>query len=260
MSIYGSNILTKESAEKVEVSVRSFTESEMLAITLEAFFIAESDDDEAEGDDSITEGANLDARKAYKDALKSYKEKIRIANKCIKKANMKEARNYTKSALKEIQNAKKAIKEIESTKGSIAWAWIVESLYIAATVTMPFATAVYYVASFHVGLKIGAGALNLSGMGIEKSTKEFVKSTMKEKVPGMGISLSAWSKICGALSGLINLLADLSTLFNQTKDAEGLDKANVYKAKLLQNLDMFEAEVKKLESKISVDNLGKEKE
>ena len=260
MSIYGSSILTKESTEKVEVPVRSFTESEMLAITLEAFFIAESSDDEDEENDSITEGANLDARKAYKDALKLYKEKIRIANKCIKKANMKEARNYTKSALKEIQNAKKAIKEMESTKGSIAWAWIIESLYIAVTVTMPFAAAVNYLASFHVGLKIGAGALNLNRMGIENSTKEFVKNTMKEKVPGMGISLSAWSKICGALSGLINLLADLSTLFNQTKDAEGLDKANVYKAKLLQNLDMFEAEVKKLESKISVDNLGKEKE
>ena len=37
-------------------------------------------------------------------------------------------------------------------------------------------------------------------------------------------------------------------------------KGNIFQAKLLKDLDMLEAEVKKLESKIDVSNLGKEKE
>ena len=265
MSIYGHSILTKN--EVKEFPVRSFTESEMLAITLEAFAFMESDDEEEdESDDAITEGANIDALKEYKKALSSYKDKIRIAKKCIKKTNMKEARNYTKSALKDIKDAKAAIKSLDSSAGSIAFAWVIEALYIAITVTFPFAYTVYCLSLFHTGFTIGLSfhGVKPEEFGVPNDVKEFVKDSLKEPIAQSGektvLSAGGFAKLMGVLSGLITLLADVSTLVKQSKEMKDSSKGNIFQAKLLKDLDMLEAEVKKLESKIDVSNLGKEKE
>ncbi len=265
MSIYGQNIFVK-SEVKEEIPVRSFTESEMLAIYLEALVFMESEDDDVEGDDSINEGANMDARKEYMKALSSYKEKIKIAKKCLKKTNMKEARNYTKSSLKDIQDAKAAIKSLDSTSGSIAFAWVIEALYIAVTVTFPFAYMVYGLAVFHTTISIGSLFTKISheDIGTPASIKEFIKDGLKVPFAQHGdkVTLTAggYTKILGFLSGLITLLADLHTLNKQSKEMKDSSKGNIYQAKLLKNLDILEAEVKKLETKIDVSNLGKDKE
>ena len=190
-------------------------------------------------EDILQEGANIEITKAFMTHKKACKKEMRAAKKSI--YDRDEALEHLANAKKEIRALKKVIKDTDSSVGSSIFGFFANALIDICDIMLPVSIAKF--GENITAKSIASGILN-SAVG-DSIKGDIVKGTA-------GILVQKWGWNLTYIKGLIVLIREIVGTIIAIKDDKrsGIDKANMYKNKIITYVMDIEENITKTEKYI----------
>ena len=190
-------------------------------------------------EDILQEGANIEITKAFMTHKKACKKEMRAAKKSI--YDRDEALEHLANAKKEIRALKKVIKDTDSSVGSSIFGFFANALIDICDIMLPVSIAKF--GENITAKSIASGILN-SAVG-DSIKGDIVKGTA-------GILVQKWGWNLSYIKGLIVLIREIAGTIIAIKDDKrsGIDKANMYKNKIITYVMDIEENITKTEKYI----------
>ena len=222
MSIYGDSIF----------------ESTDIELTSEEIDIIKAALNES-SEDVLHEGTNIEITKAFMTHKKACKKEMRAAKKSI--YDRDEALEHIANAKKELRALKKVIKDTDSSVGSTIFGFFANALIDICDIMLPISIAKF--GENITAKSIASGLLN-SAVG------DSIKGDIIKGTAGILVQRFGWDLVYA--KAVIVIFRELVGTIKAIKDDQrsGIDKANIYKNKIITYVMDIEENITKTEKYI----------
>lgn len=246
MGIYGSYAKKLMEAKQYEAA-ENISNEELQNAIFECYSSAIDILSEADQEEVVEEGANIEMTKIWRESKKENKEYLKNYKKFLKEKDFKKAAAELDKVTKNLEKAKKEIKDVDQTVGSAICGYFAEYIIDLFQLIIPFTVE---------GLGYGAMMLSIKDVIADAMNGNFeglqTPDVIKKAAPGavVGNIGAVWLTI----KAIVVLIKDIKTWIKEFKaDDKKLDAKhfNLYRNTLIRFMDEAIKKVDKLKDGVA---------
>lgn len=246
MGIYGSYAKKLMEAKQQEAVAENISNEDLQNAIFECYSSAIDILSEADQEEVVEEGANIEMTKIWRESKKENKEYLKNYKKFLKEKDFKNAAAELDKVTKNLEKAKKEIKDIDQTIGSAICGYFAEYIINLLQLIVPFTVE---------GLGYGAMALSIKDTiadAMNGNIEGITPEAIKKAAPGalIGNIGAVWLTI----KAIVVLIKDIKTWIKEFKaDDKKLDAKhfNLYRNTLIRFMDEAIKKVDKLKDGVA---------